>query len=127
MPFVVCVVCGAERAMPEAKNGLARTPRQWKVLGGETYCPSCRGSSYVLRAVALPVSAPIGASWKELRDELHGLWSETTRCANWIVCELYARDIRRGADDDRLGPMPSVYLYPEARSAFPHLPAQAIA
>jgi hypothetical protein len=113
--------------MPEAKNGRARTPRQWKLLGGEIYCPSCKRSAYVLRAVALPVSAPIGASWKALRDELCELWSETTRCANWIVSELYARDIRRGAGDERLGPMPPVYLYPEARSVFPRLPAQVIA
>lgn len=113
--------------MPAAKDGRPRTPRQWKVLGGETYCPSCKSTAHILRAVIMPVSAPIGASWNELRDELRGLWAETTRCANWIVSELYARDIRRGPEDERLSSMPAIYLYPEARELFPTLPAQAVA
>jgi hypothetical protein len=44
-----------------------------------------------------------------------------------MVSELYARDLRRQPGDDRLAPMPHIYLYPEARALFPRLPAQAVA
>jgi len=113
--------------MPAAKDGRARTPQGWKILKGEPYCRACRQTSYVLRAVIVPVAAPQTGSWAELGDELRALWSETTRCANWLVSELYARDVRRQPGDDRLGPMPHIYLYPEARALFPRLPAQAVA
>lgn len=113
--------------MPPTRDGRARTPRGWKLLKGEAYCPACKQSSYVLRAVIVPVAAPQTGSWAELRDELRRLWSETTRCANWLVSELYARDVRRQPEDERLAPMPHIYLYPEARALFPRLPAQAVA
>lgn len=113
--------------MPAAKDGKARTPQGWKVLKGEPYCRACRQTSYVLRAVMVPVAAPQTGSWAELGDELRALWAETTRCANWLVSELYARDVRRQHGDDRLAPMPHIYLYPEARELFPRLPAQAVA
>lgn len=113
--------------MPAAKDGRARTPQGWKILKGEPYCRACRQTSYVLRAVIVPVAAPQTGSWAELGDELRALWSETTRCANWLVSELYARDVRRQPGDDRLAPMPHIYLYPDARALFPRLPAQAVA
>jgi hypothetical protein len=81
----------------------------------------------VLRAVILPVVGPQAGTWPALRDELRTLWAETTRCANWLVSELYARDVRRQAGDERLAPMPHIYLYPEARALFPQLPSQAVA
>ena len=96
-------------------------------MKGEAYCRTCKQTSYSLRAVIVPVVSPLSGSWAELRDELRVLWSETTRCANWLVSELYARDIRRGADDERLAPMPHIYLYPEARANFPGLPPQSVA
>jgi hypothetical protein len=57
---------------------------------------------------------------------LHGMWAATTRASNWLVTELYSRDIKRG-DQPRMPPMPNVYLYPEARERFPTLPSRAIA
>jgi hypothetical protein len=81
----------------------------------------------MLRALTVPVAHPEGASWAELRAHLKTQWIETTRCANWMITELYARDIRRQPEDDRLSPMPPVYLYPEARELFPVLSAQAVA
>ena len=66
-------------------------------MKGEAYCRTCKQTSYSLRAVIVPVVSPLSGSWAELRDELRVLWSETTRCANWLVSELYARDIRRGS------------------------------
>src|SRR5262245_49047903 len=113
--------------MPAAKDGKPRTPQGWKVLKGQAYCPTCKQTAYSLRAVILPVSRPDTASWAELRQELRKLWAETTRCANWLVSELYARDVRRQPGDDRLPPMPHIYLYPEARALFPRLSAQTVA
>src|SRR5262245_1358200 len=127
MPQISCVVCGCAREMPAAKDGRPRTPQGWKVLGGDAHCPACKNSSYALRAVIVPVSRPEGESWERLRAELRTLWAETTRCANWLVSELYSRDTARQPDDERLAPMPSVYLYPEARQRFPLLPPQAVA
>src|SRR5262245_53045746 len=113
--------------MPATKEGRARTPQGWKILKGDAYCQACKQASHVLRAVIVPVAAPQTGSWAELGDELRTLWAETTRCANWLVSELYARDVRRQTGDERLAPMPHIYLYPEARALFPRLPAQGVA
>jgi CBS domain containing-hemolysin-like protein len=98
MPVVKCVVCHSERQTANTSQGIARTPRGWKTLRGQPYCPSCKRSSYSLRALILPVAKPEGASWAEFRERLRPLWIETTRCANWMVSELYARDVRRGPE-----------------------------
>lgn len=127
MSFIRCAACDAAREMPPAKSGRGRVPRGWKVLRGEPYCPACKGRAYSLRALILPVAGPEGASWPALRDHLRTQWVETTRCANWMISELYARDVRRHPDDERLGPMPPIYLYPEARALFPLLSSQAVA
>jgi hypothetical protein len=112
--------------MPAAKDGRPRTPQGWKILGGDTHCPSCKNTSYALRAVIIPITAPATGSWESLRAELRTLWSETTRCANWLVSELYSRDTRREPEDERLAAMRHTYLYPEARQRFPVLPPQAV-
>ena len=112
--------------MPASKAGAPRTPRNWKVLDGRAYCPSCKHDAYALRAVILPVSRPEGRAWDELRAELRTLWIETTRCANWLMSEFYARDVRRTAAGTSLPPMPHIYLYPEARVLFPALPPQSL-
>ena len=127
MSLIQCAACQVARPKPAAKAGTGRLPRGWKTLRGESYCPACKGASYALRALILPVARPEGAAWPQLRAHLKTQWIETTRCANWIISELYARDIRRQPGDDRLAPMPSVYLYPEARDLFPMLSAQAVA
>ena len=43
-----------------------------------------------------------------------------------MMTELYARDVRRGAEE-KMPPMARVYLYPEARGRFPALPSQTVA
>ena len=126
MPQIRCVVCGCAREMPAAKDGRPRTPQGWKILGGDAHCPTCKNTSYALRAVIIPIARPQTGSWESLRNELRTLWSETTRCANWLVSELYSRDTRREPDDERLAPMRHSYLYPEARQRFPVLPPQAV-
>ena len=102
-----------------ARNGRRRIPAGWKYLEGRWWCAACTRERFVLRAVALPVSGPVDGSWAELRDALHTAFAETTRCANWLVTELYARDAKREPADARLRAMPRVYLYPEARQLFP--------
>ncbi len=127
MPLITCVVCQLERTTEGTRQGVARAPRGWKMLRSQPHCPACKRAAFSLRALILPVAKPEGASWAELRAHLRSLWVETTRCANWMVSELYARDVRRGASDEKLPPMPYVYLYPEARTLFPSLSAQALA
>jgi hypothetical protein len=124
---IVCVLCHAARDVPMAKTGAPRTPKRWKVLKGSAYCGTCKHRAYVLRAVTLPVAGPEGASWPAFRAALREAWGEATRCANWVMSELYARDVRRGAEDVTLRKMPRIYLYPEARLLFPRLSPQTVA
>ena len=86
---------------------------------------SCDRTS-TTRSLVLPIAGPVDATWPELRVALREAWGETTRAANWMLTELYARDIRRGAQDKKLGKMPKVYLYPEARKLFPLLASQTL-
>jgi hypothetical protein len=110
-----------------ARNGSRRTPGGWKCLEGRLWCSACTRERFVLRAMALPVSGPVDGTWAELRDALHTAFAETTRCANWLVTEFYARDAKREPGDARLRAMPRVYLYPEARVLFPALASQTLA
>jgi hypothetical protein len=50
---------------------------------------------------------------------------QATTAANWMMTELYARDVRRKAED-KMPPMGRVYLYPEARLRFPRLATQTV-
>jgi hypothetical protein len=80
----------------------------------------------MIRAVTIPVIEPLSGSWKELRQALETMWVETTRASNWMMRELYTRDVRRNGQE-KMPPMPHVYLYPEARKLFPDLPPQSVA
>jgi hypothetical protein len=127
VPSISCSKCHVAREIAPSRTGTLRTPKGWKVLGDAPYCSVCKLRAYMLRAVVLPVAGPLGATWDELRDALRSAWGDTTRCANWMMTELYARDVRRGPGDRRLARMPSIYLYPEARRLFPRLSSQAVA
>jgi hypothetical protein len=54
------------------------------------------------------------------------MWQQTTACANRIMTEFYARDVRRKGQQ-KMPPMPHVYLYPQLREEFPGLPPQTVA
>jgi hypothetical protein len=43
------------------------------------------------------------------------------------MTECYARDVRRKPDEQKMPPMPRVYLYPELRTEFPGLSSNAVA
>lgn len=124
----MCAGCGATRAQSDAtRRGEPRLPSSWKRLQGKTWCQACRRRCFVLQTVAVPVSGPADGTWAELRTALHVAFGETTRCANWLVTELYARDRPRQPTEERLPKMQAVYLYPEARALFPALASQTLA
>jgi hypothetical protein len=124
---VVCAGCGVARDRPVTQRGDVRMPAGWKLLLERCWCPACKRQRFVRRAVALPVSGPADATWPELRAALHTAFGETTRCANWLVTQFYARDRQREPHDARLPAMRRVYLYPEARRLFPALASQTLA
>ena len=82
---------------------------------------------YLLRAIIIPVAAPVDGTWDQLRDGLRKMWRITTQASNWMVTELFSHDVRREPDDKKMPPMARQYLYPEARKRFPGLPSQSIA
>lgn len=118
---VRCVRCGLERPKPQK-----RLPRGWKRLRDEAYCPDCWRLQYILRAIIIPVASPVDCRWDELRNALRSMWTASTQVSNWMLTELYARDVRRSGEE-KMPPMGRVYLYPEARIRFPQLPSQSIA
>jgi hypothetical protein len=126
-PRLTCAGCDTTRDRPATQRGEWRTPAGWKRLQDRFWCPACKRQQFMLRAIALPISGPVDATWPELRDALHTAFAETTRCANWLVTQFYARDRRREPGDTRLAAMPRVYLYPEARTLFPSLASQTLA
>src|SRR5690606_3571723 len=79
------------------------------------------GNAYIMRAVTIPVAGPVSCDWPEFRELLRAAWGATTRLANWCATQYYTRDVRRGPGMEQLPPPPKVYLYPEARAAFPSL------
>jgi len=120
-PCWICASCGTSRDKPAG-----RLPKSWKRLGDDACCPDCWRRRYMLRAITFPVVSPIDGDWKEFREALAEMWAATTQAADWMMTELYARDVRR-RDEEKMPPMARVYLYPEARARFPQLPSQSIA
>jgi hypothetical protein len=140
---ITCAGCSVCRTVKSTPKGEARTPTGWKKLGDATYCPLCWRKKYVLRAITMPVSSPLDCSWDDLWQALRLMWRETTDASNWIMTQCYARDVRpvertdgntirhwqrpNEGEKGALAPFPSVYLYPEMRRLFPHLPSQTCA
>jgi hypothetical protein len=120
-----CKGCGATRSKPEK-----RLPHGWKRLDADDrddiYCDVCWKQRFVLRAVTIPLTKPLGCDWKDLRVALRNAWAQSTQIHNWMMTELYARDVRRNGEE-KMPAMSRVYLYPEARQRFPGLPSQTVA
>jgi hypothetical protein len=116
----VCSICGKRSAKE-------RLPVGWKRLGEAIYCAADWRERYLLRAISMPVAEPLdGISWQDLRRDLKRMWVETTEASNWMVTQLYVRDVRREAGQAKMPPMPRVYLYPELRELFPDLPPPTV-
>jgi hypothetical protein len=126
-PLIVCDRCGASRASLTTASARPRLPRGWKILQGQTCCPTCVSTGWLLRAHLCPIAGPVDADWPALRAAMRASFAASTACANWMVSELYARDVRREPDDVKLRPMPKIYLYPEARRRWPELASQSVA
>ncbi len=123
VPAVPCICCGTS---PKAGK---KAPRGWKRHNSATYCDKCWGEKFTLRAITVPVVRPLGegVGWKDLRKVLAEAWADSTACANWMTGEHYAKDVRRGSEDEKMPAMPKVYLYPDAVKRFPNMPTQAVA
>jgi hypothetical protein len=123
--LVTCSGCAMERKTKLTPKNEPRTPKGWKRTGEAFLCSQCWGKKYILRAITMPVASPDG-DWKDLRADLKTMWVQTTQACNWLMTELYARDVRRNGED-KMPAMPVVYLYPEARRRFPDLPSVTVA
>jgi hypothetical protein len=123
---VTCADCGKQVAIKPTAKGEPRTPKSWHKLKDLLYCPDSWRKKYILRAVSIPVASPLDCSWDELRNGLRPMWAQTTAASNWMMTELYARDVRR-TGEEKMPPMSPAYLYPEARIRFPDLPPQTVA
>ena len=74
----------------------------------------------------MPVVSPVNLTWTELNTALHQMWAATTQASNWMLTELFTRDVRR-TTEEKMPRMGFAYLYPEARVRFPILPSRSIA
>ncbi len=124
--IIRCSSCWDEHKTTPTKRGL-RLPRGWKRHGDAVLCRQCWQARYVLRAITMRVAKPLDATWAEFRAALRDAWSDQTRLWNWLVDELYARDVRREPGMEKLPPMPTIYLYPEARERFPAISSVTVA
>lgn len=131
-PTIACVVCGTSRATSHTAHGL-RVPKGWK-RHRDVYCGTCWGDRYVLRAITIPIAAPVGdLTWQQLREILREQWGAATALANWANTQLYVRDMTetvapaRAEGKAKMPPMARCYLYPEARALYPALPSQSVA
>lgn len=91
------------------------------------HCADCWARLFLLRAISIPIAKPLDGDWKELRNTLRVMWRQTTQACNWIMTELYARDVRRQPGNEKMPPMQRQYLYPEIREHWPELPPQTVA
>ena len=121
---IACSICGKSRKTSRTPKNSLRLPKGWKP--GPT-CAACQKERYVLRAVAFPVQECVDAPWSEFTAALRHAWNDTTSTANWIMRELYLRDVRRMPGMEKLPPMPKVYLYPEAKEVAPGLYRSCVA
>ena len=119
---ITCAGCGTQRG--RLSN---RLPNGWKRQNSaDVFCRDCWRRRYLLRAITMPVASPLDCSWEELRAAIKPMWAATTAASNWMMTELYARDVRRNGQE-KMPPMGRVYLYPEARQRFPALPSTTVA
>jgi hypothetical protein len=126
-PSVPCSICGKTVRWKKPPKSKKRLPSGWKRHQAKVYCDKCWGERFILRAVSLPVASPLDCTWDELNESLHALWAVTTQASNWLMTELYAKDVRRFAGEEKMPAMAGVYLYPKARERFPDLPSQTVA
>jgi hypothetical protein len=102
-----------------------RLPHGWKRRAETFYCTTCWADRYTIRSIAMPVAEPVGRRWQDFHEALKEGWVSATAAANWMMTQLYVRDIRRDKEE-KMPPMMRVYLYPEVRASFPALAPQTV-
>ena len=120
----ICSLCKAEK---ETNGKTKHPPRGWKTHNDLTHCDKCWAGAWGLRAIAMPVVEPLSGTWADFNKALELMWRLTTQASNWMITELYARDVRRTEAEEKMPSMPRTYLYPEARQLFPALPPNSVA
>src|SRR6516225_3570854 len=121
---VICAGCGKSDPAQRKSN---RLPSRWKRIGEQTYCSVCIRQRLVLRAIIIRVAAIKDGTWEDFNDAMYKMWTQTTACSNWMMSQLYLRDVRRENGQTKLPAMPKIYLYPEARGLYPDLPSTSVA
>lgn len=116
---ILCIACQQTQATKVTAAGHARLPRRWRREAAGPLCPSCVSARYLPGSLTVPIAGPVDGTWQAFGAACKAQWVLTTQAANWIVRELYVRDVRREATDTRLRAMPSAYLYPELMAAVP--------
>jgi hypothetical protein len=132
---IQCARCTRTVQVTPTATGEARLPRAWKRHADAVWCDRCWHAAYVLRAVTIPVAAPLdvdgstgeAASWSALRTALRTSWQGATAIANWAVAQLATADAVRTPAMPSLPPMPRVYLYPGARRIAPEVTPTSVA
>ena len=106
---------------PEERKG-SQYPTGLEKAPATTAGPARRASGPRMRFVhvMLPVlGSGEGRRGRSFRDDCGILWSESTRCANWLVSSCMPGTSGAGPRTIGFSPMPPVYLYPEARVTVP--------
>lgn len=117
-----CGICQIQTATKPTRRQNERTPRGWhhKDHDGQTvtYCPKCWAKFFRLRTITFPVIGILNPEfatpkerWEAFREAMRQAWGQSTRLANWAVCELAKADIMRHKNDEKLPAMPLISLY----------------
>lgn len=123
----ICGLCAREHSGKPRKDGTAKLPTGWHDHAGQRWCSKCWAKSWTLRSIVLPIAEPLDCTRAELREALRAAWADSTLLSNWMLRELYLRDVRRGPGDDKKMPaMRPQYLYPEARKVAPQADPQSV-
>lgn len=98
----------------------ARLPRGWHRHGTEALCGDCWGERYMLRAITIPVAAPVEPmTWPALRPILDDAWTEARRLGNWALRQLALADEAQRVPGERKIPRtPTLYLYGLAAQSY---------
>ena len=121
-PPWVCANCATLSSKP-----IKRLPQGWKRRDdNKLFCGTCWSKQYLLRAVVLPIVSPLNCTWDEMRASIKANVGRNLQGSQLDDDRVFVIDVRRNGEE-KMPPMPSVYLYPTAREKFPTLPAASIA
>ena len=95
-----CDICGKER-------GAGRLPQGCKIFSKQTHCEVCWNQRHVLRSIVVPLNKVIPA----LKEKLFECWEVSRALGNWAMVTLFANDIRRTPDMEKLPKYKQLDLY----------------